>query len=208
MNNEKPEWNEEMGLDMTGRELLGMSMASLVFYLLIATILFHFFHEGGLIDVITHGVAVGYQLLIGLGAGLAAAGIIIFFSTRRPVQPVLDDFTIFRMIKSTKFSRFDRIQVSFFAGVGEELLFRGAMQPLIGIWLTSLIFIAIHGYISFKSAGHVLFTVLLFGLSMMLGYLFEFAGLFAAMTAHAVYDLVMLEWVHATKKRDLMNNQA
>ena len=202
MNNDKPEWNEEMGLNMTGRELFGMSMASLVFYLLIATILFYFFHEGGLIDIVTHGIGLGYQLLVGLGAGLAAAGIIIFFSTRRPVEPVLNDFTIFRMIKNTEFTLFDRIQISFFAGVGEELLFRGAMQPLIGIWFTSLIFIAIHGYISFKSLGHIVFTLMLFGLSMMLGYLFEFAGLFAAMTAHAVYDYVMLEWVNAAKKRN------
>ena len=202
MNNDKPEWNEEMGLNMTGRELFGMSMASLVFYLLIATILFHFFHDGGLIDIVTHGIGFGYQLLVGLGAGLAAAGIIIFFSTRRPVEPVLNDFTIFRMIKNTEFTLFDRIQISFFAGVGEELLFRGAMQPLIGIWFTSLIFIAIHGYISFKSLGHIVFTLMLFGLSMMLGYLFEFAGLFAAMTAHAVYDYVMLEWVNAAKKRN------
>lgn len=81
--------------------------------------------------------------------------------------------------------------------MGEELLFRGAIQPLIGIWFTSLIFIAIHGYIGFRSFGQALFTLLLFGLSMLLGWLFMVIGLVAAMTAHAVYDLLMLWWVSA-----------
>ncbi|MBK7566807.1 MAG: CPBP family intramembrane metalloprotease [Bacteroidetes bacterium] len=31
--------------------------------------------------------------------------------------------------------------LSFCAGVGEELLFRGAIQPWLGIWLTALLFI-------------------------------------------------------------------
>jgi membrane protease YdiL (CAAX protease family) len=36
---------------------------------------------------------------------------------------------------------------------------------------------------------------MMFGLSMGLGYLFEEAGLIAAMTAHAVYDIIMLKLV-------------
>jgi len=188
-------FDSESGLNLTGRELLNMSAGSLVFYLFIATLLFYFFHDDGLFDAFTHGYSFGLQVLIGVLSGAAAAVIILFFSTRKPVAPILDDFTLFRIIKKTEFTWFDRTQVSLFAGVGEELLFRGAIQPLIGIWFTSLIFIAIHGYISFRSAGHILFTLLLFGLSMMLGYLFMYAGLVAAMTAHAVYDLLMLWWV-------------
>lgn len=178
-----------------------MSLASLVFYLFVATILFYFFHEGGLVEAFDSEFATWLQLLAGAGAGILSAGVIIFFSSVSPMKDVLDDFAIFRIISRTEFSWSDRIQISFFAGVGEELLFRGAIQPLIGIWFTSLIFIAIHGYISFKSAGHILFTVLLFGLSMMLGYLFMFVGLIAAMTAHAVYDFMMLWWVAVVKKR-------
>ncbi|MEX2435250.1 MAG: CPBP family intramembrane glutamic endopeptidase [Balneolaceae bacterium] len=187
--------NEEKGLNMSGRELLHMSAGSFIFYLLVSTILFYFFHEKSLFTVFEHGYTLIYQVLTGILAGVAAAGVIIFFSSVPPVKNVLDDFTIFRMIAKTDFTHFDRIHISFFAGAGEELLFRGAIQPLLGIWVTSFIFIAIHGYVSFRSAGHVLFTLLLFGLGMMLGYLFMIAGIVAAMVAHAVYDLVMLWWV-------------
>jgi uncharacterized protein len=155
----------EAGLGLTGRELLHMSAGSLVFYLFLATLLFWFFHEDRLIDVFSHGLSIHWQLLAGVAAGAVAVGVILFFSTRPPMQQALDDFAIFRILSNTKFTTFDRVQVSFFAGVGEELLFRGAIQPLIGIWLTSVIFIAIHGYISFRSAGHVLFTLLCLALA-------------------------------------------
>lgn len=171
-----------------------MSLASLVFYLFVATLLFYFFHDGGLIEAFDSEYSILIQLMIGTGAGIVSAGIIALFASNPPMKGALNDFAIFRIISKTEFSWPDKIQISFFAGVGEELLFRGAIQPLIGIWFTSLIFVAIHGYISFKSAGHILFTVLLFALSMMLGYLFMFVGLVSAMVAHAVYDLLMLWW--------------
>ena len=74
------------------------------------------------------------------------------------------------------------------------------IQPLLGIWITSIIFVGLHGYFKFKSAGHIIFGVLMFGLSMGLGYLFEEAGLIAAMVAHAVYDLTMLKWMDGWKR--------
>lgn len=185
----------EEGMNMSTRGLLLMSLFSLLFYLIIALTLLHFFHEGELSGLFDHGYSTVMQIGIGGISGCAAAGVIIFFSGRSPMAEVLDDFAVFRVLANTEFSHFDRIQVSFFAGVGEEILFRGAIQPLLGIWVTSVLFIAIHGYISFRSAGHILFTLLLFALSMMLGLLFEFAGLVAAMSAHAVYDLIMLWWV-------------
>lgn len=196
MNSDDPDQHlPEDNFDMTGRELLGLSLASLVFYLFLATLLFYFFHDEGLFAVFFGGESFPYQLAVGSLCGLAAAGVIIFFCTRSPMKDVLDDYTIFRVISRAEFSSFDRIQVSVFAGVGEEVLFRGAIQPLLGIWVTSILFVAIHGYFKFKSAGHILFGVLLFLLSMMLGVLFETVGLVSAMAAHTVYDLVLLWWV-------------
>lgn len=206
MNLDEENNSNNNGLTLSGRELLHMSAGSFIFYLFIATLLFYFFHDGGLFEVLTTGYSFMSQLGIGVLAGAGASGIIIFFSTRKPMGPVLNDFSVFKIIQKTKFSWFDRIQISLFAGVGEELLFRGAIQPLIGIWFTSFIFIAIHGYVSYKSFGHILFTVLLFALSMMLGFLFEFAGIVAAMAAHTMYDLLMLWWVKESSKKEYLRN--
>lgn len=182
----------------TSRELLWMSVGSFLVYAVLAWIITGIFHEEGVGALFEHGFTWPAQLIIGIAAGVPAAAAIIFLTERPPLSKVLNDFAIFRIISQSRFSVFDRIQISLFAGVGEELLFRGAIQPLIGIWLTSFIFIGIHGYFKFRSPGHWLFGSLMFGLGVLLGFLFDYSGLMAAMWAHAVYDGVMLWWVVPT----------
>jgi uncharacterized protein len=181
---------------ISSNQLWAMSLISFTFYIGIAWLLVLLFHDNGFADLMTKGRPLLDQLWMGAVAGAISAGIIAWVSSRPPVSSVLEDFTIIRVVMNSRFSRTDRMQVSLSAGVGEELLFRGAIQPLIGIWLTSFIFIAIHGYFKFRSAGHILFGILMFSLSMMLGLLFEWVGLLSAMTAHALYDLLLLSWVH------------
>lgn len=180
--------------ELTSRRLLGMSLASALLYLLLAVGIFYFLHEEGLRSAFSHGYSLSGQLLTGGFAGLIAACVIIFFASRSPVSDILDDFAIVRAVRQIHFTSFDRIQLSLFAGAGEELLFRGALQPLLGIWITSLIFVGIHGYFKFQRAGHWLFGILMFGLSVLLGLLFEHAGLISAMAAHALYDILLLWW--------------
>ncbi len=189
----------DIGMDLSGRNLVGLSLISFTLYLITAILIYHFFFDETLLSAFEHGNSFANQIGIGLLSGGAAAGIIIFFSTRPPMGSILEDFTIFKAIKNSNFSAFDRVQLSLFAGAGEEILFRGAIQPLIGIWFTSIIFVAIHGYFKFKSAGHILFGILLFCLSMMLGFLYELIGLVSAMIAHAIYDIILLGWVARIK---------
>ena len=187
--------------DLTDTNMFGMSLLSFLFYLGLSLLLIYFFHEGGFPKIFEHGYSISCQVMIGLCAGTVAALLVMFLSSWSPIADILDDFALFRVIANTKFSAFDRVQISLFAGTGEEILFRGAIQPLLGIWVTSIIFIAIHGYFKFKSIGHILFGLMLFGLSMMLGVLYEISGLISAMAAHAIYDLVMLEWVKRRGER-------
>jgi uncharacterized protein len=186
--------------EITGKKLLTMSVISFVIYAVVAWLIYWLVIDDHLLTAFDHGLPVLDQIGAGVVAGMVAAGIIMFLSGREQLESVLDDFTIYRAVSEINFSPFDRIQISLFAGVGEELLFRGAIQPLLGIWITSVLFIGIHGYFKFKSSGHIFFGLMMFGLSVMLGFLFEIAGLVAAMTAHAVYDVVMLWWVNNRRK--------
>lgn len=178
--------------DVLGGNLLIMSLVSAAVYLLLSYLIFHYFRDTGLSSAFDHGFSVTGQLAAGTAAGILAAAVIGILMSRPPVSEVLHDFYIVEIVSKARFTVFDRIQLSLFAGAGEELLFRGAIQPLLGIWLTSVIFVGLHGYFKFRSLGHVLFGALIFGLSVGLGYLYEYAGLVAAMTAHAVYDIIML----------------
>lgn len=179
---------------MTSRNLLILSLLSAALYAALAAAIFHYFPSAGSEAAFGHGWPVAGQLLAGVAAGALAALLIRYSAERPPVSEVLDDYYLVRAIRDSRFTKFDRVQLSLFAGAGEELLFRGAIQPLLGIWVTSGIFVGIHGYFKFRKAGHWLFGALMFSLSMLLGLLFEHVGLISAMAAHAVYDMVMLWW--------------
>ncbi len=176
--------------------LLFLSLASAVIYLSLTLLILRFFHDAPLASLFEHGFGIPLQLFAGAVFGILAAAGISFVIWRTPISEILKDYAIVDMVMQMRFTRFDRIQISLFAGVGEELLFRGAMQTVLGIWLTSLIFVGIHGYFKFHSPRHILFGLMMFALSVGLGLLYEWAGLIAAMTAHAVYDFIMLEVSH------------
>lgn len=183
-------------IDISSSQLLGMSVISTIVYTVLAMLIYRFWHKNTIYQAFDHGYTIPTQLLIGVLAGSATAAIMALIVSRSPVSEVLHDFYIFDMISKMRLSNFDCIQVSMFAGAGEELLFRGALQPLLGNAFTSLIFVGMHGYFKFKSMGYIIFGVVMFGLSLTLGLLFEYAGLMAAMTTHAIYDIIMLKLVH------------
>jgi CAAX protease family protein len=83
------------------------------------------------------------------------------------------------------------------AGISEEVLFRGVIQPGLTRWLpagaallvTSLLF----GLVHFASRTYAIFAALM---GLYLGALFLLVGnLFAPIVAHATYDFVALVWV-------------
>ena len=68
-------------------------------------------------------------------------------------------------------------------GIGEEILFRGALQPVFGIVITSLLFVALHTQYAFTPAAGILFVV-----SLGFGLLRARASTTAAIIAHAAYN--------------------
>lgn len=83
--------------------------------------------------------------------------------------------------------------LSMFAATFEEILFRAALTPIVGIVSGALVFAAAHiGVLLFapsKAAAALVFAdLLLFGLVM--GLLFEAAGLVACIVAHLVHNVL------------------
>lgn len=73
------------------------------------------------------------------------------------------------------------------AGIGEEILFRGAIQPVLGKWFTSIMFAIAHiQYGLFTPA-----TLALFIISMALGVVRERHNTTVAIFVHVGYDLVL-----------------
>lgn len=73
------------------------------------------------------------------------------------------------------------------AAVGEEIWIRGALQPVFGIVLTSVFFTALHTQVALTPA-----TLLIFVVSLGLGWLRQRQSTTAAIVAHFVYNFVPL----------------
>jgi CAAX prenyl protease-like protein len=70
------------------------------------------------------------------------------------------------------------------AGIGEEITMRGALQPRLGLVLTSLLFASLHIQYSWYGMG------VIFLLGMVLGTIRTRASTTAAMAVHVLYDIV------------------
>lgn len=89
----------------------------------------------------------------------------------------------------------DILFYSFCAGVGEEILFRGAIQPFLGIWITALLFVLLHGYISIKDIPKSIYGLFLVFVAVAFGYAYEWISIYTAMAAHFVYDVIMFSYL-------------
>ncbi|BBO31702.1 CPBP family intramembrane glutamic endopeptidase [Lacipirellula parvula] len=100
--------------------------------------------------------------------------------------------------------------LSLAAGLGEELLFRGALQPLaarwwgpaIGLVVASLLFGAVH-------AASVTYFVLATGVGAYLGWLAQASEeLVTPIVVHAVYDFAALVWLLRVVRDDAGRDEA
>lgn len=183
---------------MAGREVprvtLAAVLATAAVEVAVAALLLATLHDDPHATLFASPASLPLQVAVGLvaAAALAAAQSALLGASARWrgfVQSALGGATL---------SMRDIAIVSVVVGVAEEVLFRAALQPLIGVWGTSVLFAAVHANYApmlhdrsqwgFSAAA--LATV--FGLSLLLGVAYERAGLAAAVTAHAAYDFLVL----------------
>ncbi len=97
----------------------------------------------------------------------------------------------------------DVVLLSLCAGVGEEIMARGAIQHWLGIVPTAVVFVAIHGYIDPRSWRMSLLGMIYIAGNIPLGFMADYWGLAAPMAAHAVFDvMVLLELARASAGED------
>ncbi len=100
-----------------------------------------------------------------------------------------------QLLSGVDLSGLNPLWFSLCAGIGEEALCRGALQPLLGIVVTSLIFTALHyqtGGFRAMNRMKAVYAGTVFLVSLLLGTLSVQCGLIAAMVMHTVSDIVAL----------------
>lgn len=175
--------------DLQKRRLRGMAAATLIGMPLIGWLIARF-AEINLMERWSGPAPIWQQLLIGIPVGLAAAYIAKFIVHRDFMRGVRIRYA--RMIGDLNLDRSEIIFISVCAGVGEELLFRGVLQPILGVIFTAVLFVAIHGYLNPRdwriSVYGVAMTLIIVGL----GFLTELYGVWTAAMAHTLIDVVLL----------------
>jgi membrane protease YdiL (CAAX protease family) len=166
-------------------------LTCLVLCLLAAPIIW--FTQPDPLAVFTRPATPAMQLLVGQGLALLAAALswLLFRLTSSSASSA-------RTIQS--YARLDLrglnpLWIAIAAAIGEEMLFRAALQPLLGVWIVSLLFLLTHMpvYRFRQLDGATLAQAAsVFGGSVVLGFVFQYVGLIAAMLVHAWIDIVGL----------------
>jgi membrane protease YdiL (CAAX protease family) len=152
-------------------------------------ILLHWFNDQNLTDLI-EPEQWPMQLGAGIGFGLITAFAAKKIISSKWVQPSAQKYEA--ILARLHLNKTEVIVLSICAGVGEELFFRGFLQGYLGLWTTSILFVAIHGYLNPRDwrisiyGGAMVFVIVGFGL------LFDQWGIIAPALAHFVFDLVLL----------------
>ena len=148
-----------------------------------------------MIPVIIGKMNLLFQIGIGVAGGFVLSGMTWLMGQWKYLDDVNFDYTL--RLGIFNFSFQEILFLSFCAGVGEEIVFRGMIQPWLGVLTTSFMFIALHGYLSFSSWPKVIFGLILFAVGTVLGILGAYVGLLAAIVAHILYDIIAFQRIQA-----------
>lgn len=130
------------------------------------------------------------QLSIGIATGIVSGWLAWVIIQSKAMQEVRQKYA--GIIRQFNLSPLQILYISLCAGIGEEILFRGVIQPYLGIWYTAILFVAIHGYLNPFDRKLFLYGVYMTLVIAVIGYLTNRFGLYTAMAAHAVIDVILL----------------
>lgn len=146
--------------------------------------------------VFNHGQPFYLQLLVGLLFGFVAAFLAWKLINSKVLKPTLSKYS--DIISGLNLNIHEIIFISFCAGFGEEILFRACIQQYWGIWITAIFFVAIHGYLNPKDWRLSIYGLFMTFIIVIIGYMYQFFGLWSAIFAHFAIDLYLLKKLTST----------
>ncbi len=176
---------------MKNKKIFYITLFAVEFSLLLAAFLVTFFKKIPFYSLFASLSPLYLQALTGLIPGAAAAAVITYLVIKLSVFSEIRELIV-SLIQNFNLKIYDIVLIAVLSGICEEALFRGVIQPALGIWLTSFIFIFLHGYFNPFSAKMAFFGVIMFFISSAMGGLYKYLGLFSAVSFHFSYNLTAL----------------
>jgi uncharacterized protein len=168
--------------------ILTMGWVTLILFPVVALLILYFV-SGQWQFVFQNGIEIYYQTPIGIALGLILGyGLKAMLSTRgfKDLTHTYAD-----MLSEFDLNRQEFIFLSVCAGVGEEILFRGCIQYYAGIYITSVIFVALHGYLNPLNRKILLYGIVLTAIFIGVGFLMNFVGVYACIILHIIIDIIL-----------------
>ena len=171
--------------------LTAQLLTCLVFLVIAAVIILVAYEDP--LSVFVGPMGMANQLLFGLGlSALAATGSYVSFRMTATSESTRKTIAAYARLD---LSGLNPLWISLAAAIGEELLFRAALQPLLGVWITSVIFLLTHTPVyQFRKLDKATLVQAagVFGASVALGFIYQYVGLLAAVLVHVAIDVVGL----------------
>lgn len=149
-------------------------------------------------DALTLGAPVLFGLAAGVvtACGTVASGLLLYRLS--PAIRKISEELAPSLVDDA--NRRDLLLVSVASGVGEEVFFRGALQPVLGIVATSLLFGALHVG---PDRRYLVWTFWAVGAGFLFGFLYEWTGgILAPVTAHVLHNAAtLLLWKRSRQER-------
>lgn len=177
------------------KTIIVLSLLFFLFCIFIAWLIIAIFQGNKLGIIFAYGQPLHRQIFWGALFGVAAGVLSLFLLLRASIFANLRSLFEY-IITEACLTPVNILLISLLAGISEEILFRGAIQPLIGIWWSSLLFISLHGYFNPWNWRTSIYGLLMFAISVGLGILYARVGLYAAICAHTIVDIVILMGLH------------
>lgn len=179
---------------------LGAQVLTCLVLCLVAVPIIHFSRHG-LPTLFSQPMPPLWQLLAGQGLALvAAAASYLLFRVTADSESTTRTVQIYGRLD---LDGLNPVWIALCAAIGEELLFRAALQPLLGLWVASLVFLVVHTPVyQFRRLDRATLAqvVGVFGAGLVLGLVYQYVGLLAAMLVHAWIDIVGLVAVRSVMR--------
>ena len=165
-----------------------------VFAIALAFVINAAFGDGTLATVLIEGqpivAQIGWGVTFGLAISVPSTVVVLFVPLFSPLRRQLLD-----LVSRLDLDALNPLWISLSAGIGEEILFRGALQPILGIWWASFIFTLAHfrsGQFHSMNSQKLVYAASVFIAGLFLGYVFIEIGLIAAIVTHVIVNVVSL----------------
>ena len=174
---------------MKKNSIIPLAIGTLLGFPILGFIIHYFLFDSSFLLLFISKSNLLIELVIGSITGIGFGYLAWYIISMHFMKPVLSKYK--KLISTFELDLSHIFFVSFCAGFGEEILFRGVLQPLLGVWLTAIIFVAIHGYLNpnnWKITVYGAYLTIVIGI---IGYLTQYFGLITAVISHMMIDVVL-----------------